>query len=63
MRYIVDTEHVRGERRLYWVMDTLQRGLRGVDCKQVTEHTTDKRKAERWCDKLNAEIQQRTSPR
>ena len=50
-RYIIQTEHIRGERRLYWVEDRSKKYGRGFD--QVTEHTTDQRKAQRWCDKLN----------
>ncbi len=56
-RYFVDTEHVRGERRVYWVADRGQRAIRGVGMgKQVSDCTTDKRKAERQCDKLNGPV-------
>lgn len=50
-RYIVQTEHIRGEPRIYWVEDTRKKYGKGYG--QATDHTTDKRKAERWCDDLN----------
>lgn len=51
-RYFVDTEHIRGEPRVYWVADRNFRTRHRA--KGITDGTTDKRKAERECDKLNA---------
>ncbi len=56
-RYMVQSEHVRGERRVYYVIDrqayenrTDRYSSSGVAC---TRATTDRRTAERQCDKLN----------
>ena len=50
--FTVQSEIVRGDRRQYWVEDSR------TDLKyrrSVTELTTDKRTADRWCKKLNQE--------
>ena len=51
-RYVMQSEHPLGTRRVYWVEDT-QRKHR--DNKQVTADTYNRSTAERWCAKLNAE--------
>jgi hypothetical protein len=45
-RYYVQGETVRGEPRVYWVVDREQHH------KTVSKVTTDKRQAERWLNKL-----------
>lgn len=55
--YFVETEHIRGERRVYWVAKKAETGLyRAARPIQVTEVTTSKRKAERDCDALNSSV-------
>lgn len=49
-RYYVQGESVRGEPRVYWVE---KRGMIWRN-KRVTECTTDRRQAERWCNRLLA---------
>ena len=51
MRYFVQSEHVRGEKRIYFVCDKTKITRHGDG--QISDHTTDKRKAERWCGELN----------
>lgn len=50
-RYFIQTEHIRGEKRIYWVEDSHK--TYGRSHVQVTEHTTDQRKAQRQCGDLN----------
>lgn len=53
-RYYVQSGHVRGERRSYWIEDRLDRKLgRYKEC--VEDFGTHKRAAEKRCDELNIE--------
>lgn len=46
-RYQVQSEQVRGERRIYWVIDMKRGG------EAASRDTYDSRSAENWCAKLN----------
>lgn len=47
LRYMVQSEHVRGERRSYYIWDRDTR-------RQASRDTYDARTAARWCDRANA---------
>jgi hypothetical protein len=55
-RFYVQGETVRGEPRIYWVVDRSRHHCR------VSETTRDKRQAERWCKKLTENWRSRTCP-
>lgn len=54
-KYFVETEHVRGEPRIYWVAEKLSGPHYRSRTRSVTEFTTSKRKAEKDCDRLNGQ--------
>lgn len=54
-RYYVDTEHVRGERRIYWVADRTSDRIGGrITRGRIVSRTMTKQAAERECARLNA---------
>lgn len=59
-RYFVQSEHVRGEPRIYWICDRANKFGRGFA--QVGNHTTSERAAERRCERLNAEASSVSRP-
>lgn len=53
-RYYVETEHIRGESRIYWVAERLPgNGAITSHTRSASEITISKRKAEKECDRLN----------
>ena len=55
-KYFVDTEHIRGEPRLYWVSERVEgNGVLKDGVRSASDVTTSKRKAQRECDRLNRE--------
>lgn len=54
-RYMVQSDHVRGERRAYWVVDMHKQTYRSNFAGEIVDGkvTNDRRTAERWCEKLN----------
>jgi hypothetical protein len=54
-RYVVQSEQVRGERRSYWIE---KHSVAGMQWRApiVEDFGTNKRKAERRCDELNAAL-------
>lgn len=53
MRFFVFSEHVRGEPRIYYVCDRTKVSFRRDG--QVSDHFTSKAKAEKLCDRMNAD--------
>jgi hypothetical protein len=58
-RYMVQSEQVRDEPRVFWVVDRHKAAWRNTG---VTGATTNKRQAERECDRLNGSILAQSSP-
>ena len=54
-RYVVQSEQVRGERRSYWIE---KHSITGLPWRApiIEDFGTNKRKAERRCDELNASL-------